>query len=191
MKETDFVSSFSNYGKTEPVGSFVGTSVPETDWAPDQQSPSAIPTRPPERGNGLTVPTGENFQPYDYGVTEPVPTISDLQGFMPAVGWLVCVEGADRGRDYRLHAGYNRIGRNPSNDVCISGDNTIARENQVLVAFDPDEKIFFCAPGQGINLVRLNGKALMESKQLSNGDVLTVGTTKLMFIPLCSDTFSW
>src|SRR5690242_13732720 len=29
----------------------------------------------------------------------------------PVVGWLVCVEGPDRGKDYRLHSEKNFVGR--------------------------------------------------------------------------------
>ena len=192
MKETEFVNSFSDYGKTEPIGPFGGPTMPETDyqWNPERQTANGIPTRPSGNGSGFTVPTAEPFQPEAYGGTVPV-TPADHQGFLPAVGWLVCVDGVDRGRDYRLHDGYNRIGRNPGNDICISGDVTVSGDGHALVAFDPKNSVFFAAPGTSINLVRLNDDVLMMPSPLNANDVLTVGTTKLMFVPLCSDSFSW
>jgi hypothetical protein len=37
---------------------------------------------------------------------------------------MVCLEGPDRGRDFRLHAEKNFIGRSPGMDVCILSDDT-------------------------------------------------------------------
>ena len=42
-------------------------------------------------------------------------------GLEPVVGWLVCVTGKSRGKDYRLKAGFNRIGRNPDMDILLKG----------------------------------------------------------------------
>ena len=40
-------------------------------------------------------------------------------GIEPVVGWLVCVNGEEKGRDYRLIRGRNRIGRDSDMDVTI------------------------------------------------------------------------
>ena len=45
-----------------------------------------------------------------------VPTPDEPRGFDPVVGWLVCTEGPDRGRDYRLRTAKNFIGRAPEMD---------------------------------------------------------------------------
>lgn len=187
MKETEFVKNFSDYGKTEPISAYGAPTPTATDFNGWNPEPSAIPTRPPENGSGFTIPNGG---PQNFGHTEPI-TPPGSFGFMPAVGWLVCIEGADRGRDFRLHDGYNRIGRNASNDVCISGDATVSGDGHALVAFDPKSSRFFAAPGSGRNLVRLNDDVLMMASPLKANDVLTVGMTRLMFVPLCSDVFSW
>src|SRR5260221_1427992 len=55
----------------------------------------------------------------------------------PVVGWLVCLEGPDRGRDYRLHSEKNFIGRAPNMDVVLGGDDTVSREKHGVVIFDP------------------------------------------------------
>ena len=47
-------------------------------------------------------------------------------GLDPIVGWLVCVEGHDKGCDYRLCAKTNSIGRGEDMDVRIKGDDTIS-----------------------------------------------------------------
>lgn len=49
-------------------------------------------------------------------------------GIEPVVGWLVCVNGEEKGRDYRLIRGRNRIGRDSDMDVTIRKDQKVTRE---------------------------------------------------------------
>lgn len=168
-------------------------------WGGAGMQPEDIPTQPigsgsPRYGGDTTKPQNEpdGFPFEDIGPTQVVgPDEGSFFGYMPVVGWLVCIEGNDRGRDFRLHAGYNTIGRNPGNDVCITGDNAIARERHAMIAYDQEESLFFFAPGNGVNLVRLNGKVLMTPSEIKANDVLSIGRSKLMFIPLCTEAFNW
>ena len=109
----------------------------------------------------------------------------------PVVGWLVCVAGKDKGRDYKIHADNNHIGRDESMDICIRGDETISRENHATITYDGMEKVFYFAPGAGRSIVRLNGKALLMTAELKQYDRITLGETELMFIPLCGSEFDW
>lgn len=131
-----------------------------------------------------------------YSPTMPVSPITDASGaqagpMLPVVGWLVCVAGPAKGRDYRIHSQYNSIGRARHMDICIEGDNTISSERAALLAYDDIEKVFFFAPGQGRNIVRVNGKTVMNSTELHAFDELTIGSTKLLFVPLCGERFDW
>lgn len=210
---------FNDFGKTEPMtgfGGFGGDTVsteqgfggfgPETvgmdqgfgDWKSSGIQAEGIPTIADTpggfRGMGdegqtqKSSPEGGLFE--DPGVTVVVGRESS-PGYMPVVGWLVCIEGNDRGRDFRVHAGYNTIGKSADNDICIPGDNAVSRERHALLAYDEEENIFFFAPGNGINLLRLNGKVLMAPTEIKSHDVLTIGQSKLIFVPLCSDSFRW
>ena len=107
------------------------------------------------------------------------------------VGWLVCVEGNNRGSDYRIHNGYNYIGRAQSMDICIPGDSHISNENAAIVAYDSMERLFYFGPGMGHNAVRLNGKMCLGQSELKAYDIITLGQTKLVFIPLCGERFDW
>ena len=109
----------------------------------------------------------------------------------PVVGWLVCLSGPDRGRDFRLHAEKNFIGRSPAMDVCISGDETVSRERHATVIFDPKKQIFWALPGEAAGLVYLNGDIVHSPTQLNRDDVLEVGQTKLALIPFCGDKYRW
>ncbi|MCC8150445.1 MAG: hypothetical protein LIO96_03045 [Lachnospiraceae bacterium] len=64
----------------------------------------------------------------------------------PVSGWLVCVDGPAKGCDYRIHGGYNYIGREIG-DICIPGDQKISREKHAVVAYDERDRLFFCGSG--------------------------------------------
>lgn len=108
----------------------------------------------------------------------------------PVVGWLVCIDGAVRGNDYRIHAGYNYIGREIG-DIHIRGDQTISRQRHAKIAYDPTTHQYFFSPDEGRNLLRVNGKTIMVPVELHNYDVITIGQTKLLFMGLCGEQFSW
>lgn len=108
----------------------------------------------------------------------------------PVTGWLICMNGTERGRDYRLHAGKNFIGRSTSMDVLLAEDKTIARDKHCSVIYDPKGNEFYIS-GEGGNMVYLNGQMLDSSTPLKEGDQITVGKTDLMFIPFCREDRTW
>ena len=150
------------------------------------------------------VHTQPNVIPVDNGL-EPTVPVNPATGFgggetigldmskevRPVVGWLVCIEGPAEGTDYRIRAGYNYIGRGENMDVCIQGDNTIGRDRHAMIAYDPQEKIFFFGPADGRSIVRKNEKMVMVPTELAAFDVVRIGSTKLMFVPLCGEHFNW
>lgn len=127
--------------------------------------------------------------PTDDGKT--VGLILKQEGIDPVVGWLVCIEGHDRGKDFPLHADKNTIGRSHKNDVHISGDPTISRENHATVLYDQKKKQFRLLGGGGRGLVYLNDEAVDFGSVLKNRDLIEIGETKLLFIPFCGEEFNW
>ena len=111
-------------------------------------------------------------------------------GTEPVVGWLVCIEGINQGIDYRIHAGYNYIGRE-AGDVQIREDAQISRQNHAMVAYDSSERLYYVGPSTGRNLIKVNGKAVIGAVEIHNYDVISIGSTKLLFIALCGDRFGW
>lgn len=112
-------------------------------------------------------------------------------GIDPVVGWLVCIDGKEKGKDYRIHTDNNFVGRSERMDICIRGDETISRENHAIVSYDGVDKIFYFSPGDGRSIVRLNDKAIFQTMQLQAYDKLVIGKTTFLFIPLCGDNFEW
>ena len=113
------------------------------------------------------------------------------QDFTPPVGWLVCVDGPCRGKDFAIHAGYNYIGRAPSNDICITGDLHISSDRHAMVAFSTRGNKFTFAPVNGRGIVAVNDEDVYVPVQLKFRDVIEIGSTKLYFVPLCDEEFDW
>ncbi len=142
---------------------------------------------------GVTIPAapqgGVNPPPQDSDRT--VAVIKKAIGIDPVVGWLICVEGKEKGKDYRMHADNNFIGRSEKMDICIHYDDTISRENHAVVSYDMREKTYYFSPGEGRSIIRVNDKAIFSTVQLSAYDKIELGSTKLMFLPLCGEEFNW
>ena len=112
-------------------------------------------------------------------------------GFEPVVGWLVCIEGASRGSDYGIRTARNAIGRAPDMDICISGDATISRDTHAILSFDPETATFRLLCGKNRSIIYVNDEAVDTATDLAPRDLIRLGRTTLMFVPLCDDRFSW
>lgn len=112
-------------------------------------------------------------------------------GIDPVVGWLVCVEGKEKGRDYRIHTDNNYVGRSEKMDICIRSDETISRENHAVISYDSVDKVYYMSPGDGRSIIRLNDKAIFQTAEIVAYDKIVIGKTKFLFIPLCGAEFEW
>ena len=112
-------------------------------------------------------------------------------GIDPVVGWLVCIEGPDKGKDYRIRSERNFIGRSDKMDICIASDEAISRENHAIVSYSPKKRQFRVYSGESRGLVYLNDEEVITADELKSYDVIELGKTKLMFIPFCGEQFEW
>ena len=121
------------------------------------------------------------------------PSDSAGNSYDPVVGWFVCVDGKDKGTDYRIHSGNNAIGRGSNMQIRILNDTAISKENMAHTAFDPRSRKFFFEAGAGRNLVYVNDVLLLphQSRELLAYDRILLGGTTLMFLPFCGEAFSW
>ncbi len=126
----------------------------------------------------------------DTDVNRTVSYYSEFTGNNYVTGWLVCCEGANKGRDYRLFSGFNRIGTSADSEVCLTGDSLIGEKSHCAVVYDRKSNRFFVTPGRE-TLTYLNGELLKSSAGLKMNDILQLGSTKLEFIPYCGGTKSW
>ena len=109
----------------------------------------------------------------------------------PVVGWLVCTDGYDKGKDYKLKTEKNFIGRTPEMDICIEGDNSISRKNHAIIAYNPKNRQFVITPGEGTGIVYVQNEAVYAPLSLKSFDVIEMGTSKFVFVALCGEYFDW
>ena len=160
----------------------------------------------PQPANAVTEPLTVSQPVVSQPANVTVPIVSDddrtlpvtadmLDGMVekpaPVVGWLVCTDGVNKGTDYRLHQGRNFVGRSPEMDVCILGDNTVSRSSHAIVVYDPRSNVYLAQPGSSKELFYVNDKLVLNPVELKTMDLLNIGDTKLMFVPLCGEQFHW
>ena len=114
-----------------------------------------------------------------------------MNAIRPVCAWIVCIEGPRKGKDYKIHAGKNFVGRADDMDIQILGDNHIARRNHAVLVYDPKKHETVLLPGDSNELVYHNDAALYTPTVLSVYDVIELGMSKFLFIPFCGDHFRW
>lgn len=158
------------------------------DTKPKRNTPGPLPPHTEEESTRPTRPIDD-----DPG-RDDAPTVGVVRKKLkidPVVGWLVCIEGPERGRDYRIRSEKNFIGRSERMDICIKGDDAISREKHASVSFNPRKNTFRIQPGESRGLVYLNDEEVDFPMELKPYDVIEIGQTKLKFAPFCGEQFEW
>ena len=109
----------------------------------------------------------------------------------PVTGWLVCVDGAEKGRDYRIYPNNNVIGSDPCMDICIRGDDSIASKNHAMISYGLNTNEFYLNLTEPQMTLRHNGEKINNTVMLRPYDSITLGKTELIFVPLCRTGFQW
>ena len=146
------------------------------------QSPINVTT--PLRDNPLIGGSAQNMD-------KTVRMVVKETGIDPVVGWLVCVKGGDKGKDFRLHSGNNFVGRDADRDVCIQGDASVSGKH-FSVSYDQRHDRYFISMGEGKEIVYVNDEPLTAAATtLKKGDKIEVAGTTLVFIPLDKEDVQW
>jgi hypothetical protein len=107
-------------------------------------------------------------------------------------GWLVVKAGPGRGTAFALSQGVSQIGRGSDQTVALEfGDMAISRQNHAAIAYDGGTHQFHLGHGGKSNLVRLNGKPLLSTEVVRDGDEIQIGETTLLLKVLCTPSFNW
>lgn len=165
---------------------------PEAEVEPSpaaEPTPAAEPDPEPEPTVKLE-PASFSPSPAAAPAPAPEPNGAPLDPDL-VVGWLVCVSGPARGRSYELHTGRNFIGRAAIMDVALPEDTAVARERQASVIFDPRTARFSVTANETRELTYVNDELVYDHCDLTANDVLLVGSTRLMLVPLCGSGFAW
>ena len=120
------------------------------------------------------------------------PAVPGQGHVMYPTGWLVVKSGPGRGAAFALGQGVSHVGRGSDQTVALDfGDMAISRQNHAAVAYDGATHRFHVGHGGKSNLVRLNGKPLLSTEELSDGDEIQIGETTLVLRVLCTPAFNW
>ena len=153
------------------------------------------PTRSKTRILGFELQPASVVPLFDDTERSPVPVAAAAPGqghVMFPTGWLVVKGGPGRGTAFALSQGVSQIGRGSDQTVALDfGDMAISRQNHAAVAYDASSHRFHIGHGGKSNLVRLNGKPLLSTEALVDGDEIQIGETTLVMKVLCTPAFNW
>lgn len=141
--------------------------------------PEPVPTAPPSPGISVTA------------ANKTVGMMQSQMGFDPVVGWLACVAGPSKGKSYTVRGGINSIGRSERMDIVVTGDLKISAENHAKISYSEKHNRFNLLPGEGRNIVYLNDEEVFTPMPLQAYDIIDFGETRLLFVPLCGERFTW
>lgn len=186
---TDMTGTDSWNGKTEQDSGFDGR-------REDVNFRKTEPLTHDHRGNGGATPDSSRtcaIPDHDDDMTQAA-WQQDEYRQQPVVGWLVCIEGPDKGKDFCLHGAKSTIGRRKDSSVCLS-DTKISRDGfPALIVYD-DRKThrFYLAGGDAAsrNNVELCGNMLLGQRVINPYDEIRVEDTVMIFVPFCGEDFYW
>lgn len=167
----------SGIGKTAPVGAGFGP-------APGLASG-------PEIGATVAPQSYRRQKEEEENTGKTVGVFQKSMNLEPIVGWLVCIDGPDKGKDFRIWAKNNTIGRSEKMDICMKGDTTITRENHARLAYDEKHNNFHLIPAENTNNIYVNDEPTYVPIRLKSYDLIEFGDSKFVFIPFCNEDFTW
>lgn len=106
-------------------------------------------------------------------------------------GFLVCIEGRNKGKTFIIHDGKNYIGRDPNMDICIAGDERIEKKNHAVIMYDYIGKKTILLPGESRGMIYWQGQALYEPQELAPNNRIELGDSWFCFKPFCDNDFDW
>lgn len=179
----------SNIGVTRPLGN-ENESITTTpvSYADAPAFPKTAPISESSAFSNAIPPTKAIDNPE---TNKTVACYFNEQGIDSVTGWLVCVNGKKRGKDFRIHSEKNFIGRSKSNDICLDFDETVSRECSAILTYDSRTNKFWLQYGDGKGIIYLNDNLVLVPAELKDNDIITVGKTELMFMSFCNGNFKW
>lgn len=203
---------------SEGMGETVRYTQPAPGMGPGAGAPMVNPGAPMMNASMNMGPSfgtpGANGDTPTVGFTEPAPDIKgmikgvqkgnsddgedsstiafgNINAKTDVVGWVVIIDGDDKGKSFNLKTGRNFIGRNASQDVVLAKDKAVSREKHAIIVYEPRQRKFLVQPGDSRGLFYVNDNVVLGSEELKPYDVILVGKTQLAFIPFCGEKFSW
>ena len=110
------------------------------------------------------------------------------------LGWLAVKNTSSKGKIFTLTSAKTTIGRadaaHPVN-IDLRNDRSVSRGAQATFVYDPLNRQFFLQSAGGKTFVYVNREIVLTYTKLAPYDTVRIGETELVFVPLCSEAFSW
>lgn len=119
---------------------------------------------------------------------EAVPEPEELSPSDYVVGWLVGIAGLNKGRDYRLYQGFNRIVMRQNRMKLVLQVSEQDDMVGALVYDDSSNRFFLMPQCEGICL---NGAPITEAVEIHAGDAITAKEEKFIFVAFCTEERRW
>ena len=144
----------------------------------------------------ITVPLREEEAQIEGGYTENKTTYVSYDGQNDSakyvVGWLAGVQGPYRGKSFEVFSKNTSIGRKRG-DIVLSKDSAVSSENNMTTVYDARHNQFYLSVGHSTNHVYVDDILLLPGQNtlLRPYATIELGLSKFIFVPLCSEHFSW
>lgn len=142
----------------------------------------------------LREPEEDIKEPADKDDAKTISIFTNHEGeenIQPTVGWLICVKGRMKGKDFSLKTGCNFIGRDWDMDICLADEKSVSRKRHAAIIYEPRQNVFIVKPGDSRELFYLKDEVVLEPRRMEKNDIIQVGNVSLMLIPCCDDKFTW
>ena len=178
----------SPYGAVPPTANKPSGMSNTPSYNANPMSPcGTVPLTPSSRSINPSV----HIQNVDEDESKTVGIVENTIGFDPVVGFLVCISGQHRGEYFKLMPGRNFIGRNANMNIPLTKDQSVSRDRHSIISYDIKHNKYTVSPGESRAMTYCNGELVETTQALNSNDIIEVGYSKLMFLPVCSDKFSW
>ena len=166
-------------GGHEPTGRGSGTRVIDlgSPGHPDDEWSEAGETRVVELESATAAAEGHTLK---------APTAPDTDML---AGWLVCVDGPQRGQDFRLFAGHNAVQVGAAGDLTVIP--TAARGPGMVARVSCGEGAQPLSPGDSAWTFTLEELGQASARSLAPFQRLRLGGSTLVFVQLCGVEFGW
>lgn len=136
-------------------------------------------------GGVLTEAYGESPAEED----KTIGVYSVREGNLLTAGWLVCIQGKERGVSHTVYSGRNFAGRSDEMDIVLYDDSAVSRSRHFSVVYEPRENKYYL--GEGTGRTYLNGKILIGYREIYENDIIEAGNSKYCFVAFCNEERRW
>ena len=104
----------------------------------------------------------------------------------PVCAWLVCIEGARKGKSYVISFGENFVGTDRDNEIQVLGDEKMLGKF-TLIIFDKGTKEANLIPARADGIVYMDNKPIYDKYVIKNKDILEIGGSKFMYVDFLTE----